>query len=167
MQRNTEMSQGRRTETDAGTQLRAQVPEQWNVVTERIIGLAMEVHSVLGPGLLERLYEDAMVHELECAGMRVQRQYPVRLRYKEIELGEQRLDLVVNELIVIELKSIEKVSDVHLAQLVSYLRSAKLPLGLLINFNVPRLKEGLFRRINPAACPPCDVTQSSSSSASL
>lgn len=131
----------------------AQVPDEWNLKTQRIIGLAMEVHSILGPELVERLYEDALSYELVRAGFSVQRQHPVRLRYKEIELSEQRLDLVLDHLIVLELKSVEAVSDLMLAQLVSYLRPAHLPLGLLVNFNVPLLKDGIYRRLNPLACP--------------
>lgn len=123
------------------------VPEAWNRVTESVIGAAMEVHSALGTGLLERLYEHAMVHELGLRGLRVDRQSPVRICYKGVELGGQCLDLVVEGLVVVELKSVDRVRDEHLAQLTSYMRSAGLPLGLLINFNVPRLKDGLFRRI--------------------
>lgn len=128
-----------------------EVPEHWNRLTEAVIGCAMEVHSVLGPGLLERLYEDAMVFELQERGIRFKRQAPVVLKYKSIELSGQRLDFVIDQLVVVELKSVDAVPDVYLAQLTSYLRSGNYPLGLLLNFNVPRLKEGIYRRINPKA----------------
>jgi GxxExxY protein len=124
------------------------VPDAWNQMTQRVIACAMEVHTILGPGLLERLYEDALAYELSQRGLRVERQRSIRVRYKTIELSEQRLDLVVENLVVVELKSTESVPEVFLAQLMSYLRSADLPLGLLINFNELRLAEGLFRRLN-------------------
>ncbi len=153
--------------TPAGEAMLAQVPDEWNLKTQRVIGLAMEVHSILGPGLVERLYEDALSYELGRAGFSIKRQHPIRLRYKEIELGEQRLDLVVDDLVVLELKSVDAVSDLMLAQLVSYLRSARLPLGLLINFNVPPIKDGIYRRLNPVACPKAPSPDQSVLSASL
>lgn len=133
-----------------------QVPAEWNLITERIIGCAIEVHSHLGPGLLERLYEVAMIHELRESGLDVVAQVPVTLRYKSIDLPEQRLDLVVNDLVIVELKSVEAVHEIHLAQLLSYLRSINRPLGLLINFNVPLLVKGVHRRINGRAIPLSD-----------
>lgn len=116
-------------------------------MTEAVIGAAIEVHSLLGPGLLERLYEEAMVYELRRRDLTLERQKSIVLKYKEVNLGEQVLDLVVDGLVVVELKSVEKVHDVHLRQLVSYMKSARLPLGLLINFNTPLLKDGLHRRV--------------------
>lgn len=127
------------------------IPAVWNGVTSRIIGCAIEVHRTLGPGLLERLYEEAMAYELSRAGLELARQFVIRVPYKDILLAEQRLDLVVARGVVVELKCIDKVADVHLAQLVSYLRSANLPVGLLINFNVPRLTDGVYRRVNSRA----------------
>jgi GxxExxY protein len=142
------------------------VPDEWNAVTERIIACAMEVHSVLGPGFAERQYEDAMMYELTAHGLAAARQAPVRVRYKAIDLSEQRLDLVVESLVVVELKAVDRVHDVHLAQLVSYLRSADLPLGLLLNFNEARLVKGVYRRINPRCTrfPPRDSAPSLRSS---
>lgn len=125
------------------------VPDAWNHLTESIIGCAMEVHTALGPGLLERLYEEAMAYELRERSIPFERQKPVVVRYKSIELSGQRIDLLVDGLVIVELKAIEAVPDVHLSQMVSYMRSAKAPLGLLINFNVLRLKDGIFRRISP------------------
>lgn len=123
------------------------VPLEWNRITEAIIGAAMEVHSLLGPGLLERLYEQAMVYECSKRGLVVKRQVPINLQYKEIALGEQVLDLVIDELVVVEIKSVDRVHDVHTRQLVSYMKSARLPLGLLINFNVDLLRNGIYRRV--------------------
>lgn len=137
------MGQWQRNSTDG----RAQVPDEWNRITGEILGASIEVHTQLGPGLLERLYEQALCHELALRKVRVQRQHPIRLTFKGLELGEQFVDLVVENLVVVELKSVERVNDTHLSQLMSYMRSASLPLGLLINFNVARLKEGIFRRV--------------------
>jgi GxxExxY protein len=127
------------------------IPAAWNEVTREIIAAAIEVHSVLGPGLLERLYEDAFAYELVERGLRLERQRPIRLRYRAIDIGDLRIDLVVESLVVIELKAIERVLDVHRAQLLSYLRSADLPLGLLINFNEARVRDGMARIVNPHA----------------
>lgn len=128
-------------------------PEWLNILSGRVIGCAMEVHSHLGPGLLERIYEEALAFELENAGLCVHRQAPIVVSYKGLELGGQRLDLVVEGTIIVELKAVEVVSGAHFAQLVSYLRAAQLPLGLLINFNCLRLKDGLYRRLNTQALP--------------
>lgn len=127
------------------------VPQRWNAVTRQIIGCAMEVHRLLGPGLLERIYEEALCYELSIARVAFERQMPFRLRYKEIELPEQRLDLLVEGLIVVELKSVERVPEIYLSQMVSYMRSVDAPLGLLLNFNCMLLKDGIYRRVNPAA----------------
>lgn len=130
-----------------------ELPAELNALSERIIGCAIEVHRALGPGLLERLYEDALVHELGLAGLPVERQVPVVLRYKALDLVGQRLDLVVARRVVVELKSVEGLVDAHFAQLLGYLRACQYPLGLLINFNVPILKRGIHRRINSRALP--------------
>ncbi len=113
----------------------------------------MEVHSALGPGLLERLYEQALCHELALRRIEHRRQSPVRIEYKGVELGDQVVDLVVGNLVVVELKSVERVHDAHLAQMLSYMRSLNAPLGLLINFNVARLKDGIYRRVLAASAP--------------
>ena len=130
-----------------------EVPESWNRITGEILGAAIEVHRELGPGLLERLYEQALCHELTLRGVRFERQHPIRLSFKGVQLGEQLLDLVVENLVVVELKSVERVHDTHISQLMSYMRSSSLPLGLLVNFNVARLKEGIYRRVLTADTP--------------
>lgn len=127
------------------------IPASWNDVTGAIIAAAIEVHSILGPGLLERLYEDALAHELAERGLRLERQRPIRLRYKAVAIGDLRIDVVVEDLVVLELKAIERVLPVHRAQLLSYLRSADLPLGLRINFNEARVRDGMARIVNPHA----------------
>lgn len=127
------------------------LPAAWNDLTHRVIGCAMEVHSNLGPGMIEHVYEHAMIHELRLAGVPFRSQASFRVHYKGIELPEQRLDLFIDQLLVLELKAIEKVPEFHLAKLVGYMRIADAPLGLLINFNVLTLKDGVFRRLNPRA----------------
>lgn len=130
---------------------RVEIPEELNAISQRIIGGAIEVHRVLGPGLLEKLYEEALVHELILNGLRVQRQHAIRLVYKGRELIGQRLDLVVESLVVVELKSVVDIPEVYLSTLLGYLRAGEYPLGLLINFNVPVLVKGVHRRVNSRA----------------
>lgn len=141
----------------------ADIPAELNDLSDRVIGCAIEVHRHLGPGLLERLYETAMLHELQQADIPVTQQVEITIPYKGITLTGQRADLVVDGSLVVELKAVETVSDVHLAQLVSYIRSGGYPLGLLINFHVSVLRKGLYRRINPSVlssrqAPPASAT---------
>lgn len=136
---------------DAGTIAQRILPAAWNALTEKIIGAAIEVHAVLGPGLLEKLYEDAMCIELHRLGLPFARQRSIQMIYKGEPIGDLRIDLVVQDLVIVELKSTDGICDAHRAQLLSYLRSADLPLGLLINFKHARLVDGVSRRINPHA----------------
>lgn len=128
-----------------------ELPAELNRLSDRVIGAAIEVHRGLGPGLLERLYEDAFVHELTLSGLRADRQVPVTLNYKGLELAGQRIDVIVERVLVVEIKAVESVLDVHIAQLLGYLRAGSFPLGLLPNFTVPVLRKGIYRRINSAA----------------
>lgn len=132
------------------------IPREWNDLTQQIIGAAMRVHTALGPGLLEKLYEDAVCIELTDMRIPFERQKPIRLKYRGRFIGDLRVDLVVNGLVVVELKAIERILEVHKAQLLSYLRSCGIPLGLLINFNHETLREGLTRRLNDR----CDLVRS-------
>lgn len=139
-------------------------------VAHAIIGCAIEVHRALGPGLLEKLYEEALVYELDVAGLRVSAQREIVVQYKSIQLRGQRLDLIVEESVIVEIKSIAQFADIHKAQLLSYVRAANVPLGLLLNFNVPILKDGLrrivndrLRPLNPTPPSPLSSTNSSSS----
>ena len=109
------------------------------------IGAAIEVHRVLGPGLIEGIYEDALCAELGIRKIPFERQVPVDVVYKERKLGELRLDVLVRQQLVLELKATDAIAPVHLAQLLSYLKATQLRLGLLINFNVPELRLGLKR----------------------
>jgi GxxExxY protein len=114
-----------------------------------IIAASIEVHEVLGAGLLEGIYEAALFHELRLRGIAVQRQLEVPVFYKGVALTQAlRIDLLVESAIVVELKSVEVVLPVHKAQLLSYLRLTKRKLGLLINFNSPLLKNGVHRVVN-------------------
>ena len=115
----------------------------------KLIAACIEVHQILGPGLLEGIYEAALVHELELRGIRVQRQLEVPIFYKDVLLAHSlRLDLLIDNNIVLEIKSIEAVLPLHKAQLLSYLRLTKRQLGLLVNFNTSHLKQGLHRVVN-------------------
>ena len=115
----------------------------------KIIGCAMEVYNTLGPGLLEAAYEKALIHELELNGLSVASQVSVEMNYKGVNLGEGlRLDLLVEDSIIIELKSVEELKPVHYKQLLTYLKLMNKRIGLLINFNVYDFREGIKRVIN-------------------
>jgi len=109
------------------------------------IGCAICVHRELGPGFLESIYHRAMCLELEAAGLSYESQRPVRVRYRNVDIHGQRVDLIVENEIVVELKSVVRLDEVHQAQLMSYLRTTGLRGGLLINFRVPVLRQGLRR----------------------
>jgi len=116
--------------------------------TEEIIGAAIEVHRYLGPGLLESAYEECLCHELHLRNIEFRRQVPLAIEYKGVKLDcGYRSDLVINEMVIVELKAIEKIHPVHEAQLLSYLRLTGLRVGLLINFCVPVPKGGILRRV--------------------
>lgn len=120
-----------------------------NDLTYEIINCALEVHNFLGPGLLESVYQKALIHELKLRGFKIDYEVPIEIYYKDINVGDSlRLDILVNEEIVIELKSVENVLPVHKKQLLTYLRLLDLEVGLLINFNVSILKEGITRIVN-------------------
>ncbi len=118
-------------------------------LTERIIACAIAVHRVLGPGLLESTYEACLAHELDKKGFHVARQKEIPITYKSVRLDcGYRVDLLVNDTLILELKSIEKLQPIHRAQLITYLRLADKPVGLLMNFNEPVLKDGIARLVN-------------------
>jgi GxxExxY protein len=118
-----------------------------NDLTERVIGCAIEVHRNLGPGLLESIYERAMCHEFNINGLQYESQVIVPIIYKGSNLGDCRLDLLVENKVIVEIKAVERMDPVFKAQLLSYLRMTAKRLGLLINFNVPVLKDGITRLI--------------------
>jgi GxxExxY protein len=120
-----------------------------NELTEKIIGAAIEVHKSLGPGLLESAYEVCLAHELSLAGISFDRQVPVPVIYKSVPLDcGYRLDFLVENAVVVELKTIESLQPIHEAQLLTYLKLGGWLIGLLINFNVPVLKKGIKRMVN-------------------
>ena len=123
--------------------------EQLNKLSEAIIGAAIEVHKYLGPGLLETVYEICLVEELERRGLKVQQQVRLPLYYKE-QLTKKFfvIDLLVENEIILELKATDKILPIHEHQLMTYLKLTQKNLGLLINFNVPRLADGIRRRLN-------------------
>lgn len=117
-----------------------------NELTRRIIGSAMEVHRALGPGLLESSYEVCLTHELNSMGLRFEHQKSLPISYKGIQLDcGYRLDIVVENTVVVELKSVETLLPIHHAQLLTYLKLSDYKVGLLINFNVKLLKDGIKR----------------------
>ena len=120
-----------------------------NVLTERIIGAAIEVHRHLGPGLLETAYDECLCYELRQQGIGFQRQVALPIRYKGLSLDcNYKLDLLVEDTVVVEVKAIEALLPVHSAQLLTYLKSSGKHVGLLINFNVTMLTKGLKRMVN-------------------
>jgi GxxExxY protein len=120
-----------------------------NDLTGMIIGCGMRVHTALGPGLLESAYEECLYYELKQEGFRVGRQISLPLVYKEVELDcVYRLDLIVENKVVIEVKSVESLKPIHAVQLLTYLKLTHCKLGLLLNFNVLHLKEGIKRVAN-------------------
>jgi GxxExxY protein len=120
-----------------------------NELTGEIIGAAIEVHRHLGPGLLESAYEACLAIELESRGLQVERQkeLPVRYKGRQIDAG-YRIDLLVNGQVILELKSVRAIEPIHEAQLLTYLRLAEKRYGLLLNFNVPVMKQGIRRLLN-------------------
>ena len=120
-----------------------------NEISNKVIGVAIELHKKLGPGLLESVYENALAYDLKETGLNVIQQVPMPFVYKEIKLDVgYRLDLLVENKVIIEIKSIEALAPVHYAQLLTYLKLSDLKLGLLINFNIKLLKDGIHRIAN-------------------
>ena len=120
-----------------------------NTLSSKVIGAAIEVHKVLGPGLLESAYEECICHELNIGGVSFERQKPLPLVYKgrNLDCG-YRFDLVVENAIVVELKSCNNIEPIHQAQLLTYLKLSGLKLGLLLNFNVPVMRDGIVRVVH-------------------
>ena len=120
-----------------------------NGLTEKIIGAAIEVHKTLGPGLLESAYEGCLAHELSLANISFERQVPLPVAYKSLQLEcGYRLDFLVEKTVVLELKAVECLQPIHEAQLLTYLKLGGWPIGLILNFNVPVLKKGVKRMVN-------------------
>lgn len=122
---------------------------QLNEITSKIIGAAIELHKIIGPGLLESAYENALAHDLRELGLKVHQQCPMPFIYKDVkqDVG-YRIDLLVERNVIVEVKSIEALAPIHYSQLLTYLKLSDLPLGLLINFNAKVLKGNIHRIIN-------------------
>jgi GxxExxY protein len=132
-----------------GTKGTKDTKERALVVSQAVLGGAIEVHRRLGPGLLESVYESALSRELWLRGLRVERQVPIAVSYKGVELGTGvRVDLLLERLVVVEVKACERLTDIHRAQLLTYLKLSGHKVGLLINFNVQLLRQGMRRVLN-------------------
>jgi GxxExxY protein len=123
------------------------IPEEDEELARKVIGAAIEVHRVLGPGFLESIYRRALCHELTCAGIPFFYEHPILVPYKDIAIAGQKLDLLVGGRVIVELKAVVQLAPIHEAQLISYLKATRLRLGLLMNFHVRILKEGLKRLV--------------------
>ena len=120
-----------------------------NDLNARVIGACIEIHRTLGPGLLESAYEECICHELRLAGLSFERQKPLPVAYKDVKLDcGYRLDVVVENMLLVELKSVEALAPIHEAQVLTYLKLSGLTVGMLINFNVPVLRRGINRVVN-------------------
>lgn len=119
-----------------------------NKLSEKVIGAAIEVHRELGPGLLESVYEHCLMHEFTLQGIKYENQKPLPVIYKDVKLDcGYRIDLLVEDELVVELKAVEAIADIHIAQLLTYMKLTGKRLGLLINFNVKLLKNGIKRLV--------------------
>jgi GxxExxY protein len=121
-------------------------------LTAKIVDAAIEVHRILGPGYVELVYETAFAHELDLRGIKYERQKTIQIPYKGIQAGEHRLDLLIEGVVVVELKAIKELTDVDLARMLSYLKATNREVGLFLNFAKPRMKDGIRRvaRSQPA-----------------
>ena len=121
---------------------------EFDELSRKMIGCALEVHKYLGPGLLESTYEQCLAHEMKQAGIVFKMQSPLPVEYKGIKLDcGYRIDLFIEDSLIVELKSVEKILPIHQAQLLTYMKLAEIPIGLLINFNVTYLKNGIKRMV--------------------
>jgi len=122
---------------------------EYKELTEKIIKCAMDVHTALGPGLLENAYQECLCYKLCKEGFAVKKEWPLPLIFEGIQLDcGYRIDILVEDKIVIELKSVKKIEDIHMAQILTYLKLGKFKVGLIINFNVSSLKDGIKRVVN-------------------
>lgn len=120
-----------------------------NEIASKVIGIAIELHRILGPGLLESAYQECMYYKIEKSGLLVEKEKPMPLIFEEVKLNcGYRIDLLVEKKLVIEIKSVDALNDIHLAQTLTYQKLGNYKLGLLINFNVVLLKNGIKRVVN-------------------
>lgn len=121
------------------------IPSNVEFIATQTIGAAIEVHRALGPGFLEKIYQEALCLELQAREIRFERERPVAVHYRGVSIPGQRIDLIVDTCLIVELKATEALDTAHTAQLISYLRTTGLRLGLLLNFNRPTLRDGIRR----------------------
>ena len=125
------------------------IPEYIEEIASKTIGCALDVHTALGPGLLEKVYENCLIYELTENGFNVQSQVRLPIDYKKLHIkGAYRIDLLIENCLVIEIKTVEEINPIHQAQLLTYLKLSGYRLGLIINFNTTHLKNGLKRVVN-------------------
>ena len=127
------------------------VDDRLNALTERVIGAAIEVHRRLGPGFLEATYQKALSIELRHQGVAHEVEAPVKLTYRGEPIGEGRLDLLIDQALIVELKAVDQIHPIHKAQVISYLKATEHELALLINFNVEVLRDGIHRLVLTSA----------------
>ena len=144
---NRPRTKGVRGKQDAKKNDRKEPEEELDLLARDIIGAAIEVHRVLGPGFLESVYEEALGIELKLRGIPFKHQVSLGVEYKGERVGEGRMDLLVKDALIVELKTVDNLAPIHKAQTISYLKATGLKLALLINFNVPVLKDGIKRII--------------------
>ncbi len=143
----SELNRKGRKEFSQGTQRNKQMTE--NEISKIIFDCALKVHKSLGPGLLESAYEECLYYELNKIGLKVEKQKPLPLVYENVKLEiGYRVDIIVDNKVIIEIKSVEALNDVHLAQVLTYLKLSNTKLGMLINFNVTLIKNGIKRIVN-------------------
>lgn len=117
-----------------------------NDITGEIVDASLQIHKVMGPGLYEKVYEDCLFHDLERRGLQIERQSPITVRYKDLIIHNAfKIDLLVEDTVIVELKSVDSLIPIHEAQIITYMRLSKKEVGLLINFNVPLIKDGIKR----------------------
>jgi GxxExxY protein len=136
-----------KTPRNTGFSTRSEPSKEVDDLAHKVVGTAIEVHRTLGPGYLESVYEEALAYEISLDNIPYERQVKVKVTYKGHSVGEGRLDLLVAKILPVELKAVDTLAPIHQAQLLSYLKMMELQLGLLINFNVPLLKQGIKRVI--------------------
>ncbi|MGC2695737.1 MAG: GxxExxY protein [Candidatus Angelobacter sp.] len=121
---------------------------KYEELTEQILGAAIEVHKALGPGLMESAYEECLCHELNLRNIRFERQTAVPVAYKNVNLDcGYKLDLLIESTVILELKCVERITTIHEAQLLTYMKLLHKPVGFIINFNVPVLRAGIVRKV--------------------
>ncbi|MEW5758184.1 MAG: GxxExxY protein [Candidatus Omnitrophota bacterium] len=114
--------------------------QQLDELSNKVIGIAIEVHKHLGPGFVEKIYQTALAYEFDKLNIRHNKEKEIQVKYKELYIGSQRIDFLIGDLIILELKCVSEINDIHLAQTISYLKAVDVKLGLILNFAKPRLE---------------------------